>query len=223
MRIFSSNSLWSCIQEAFSESFFLQHSSPALPFVLHDVSTIGSVSVLSVKGGKTATLSNQSLVFWRWRQNFRAKHAASRPHNVIDSCTIPHLIRTHFSQTFRGSERVKTGDRLAKRQDIRSSCEPCNRTIVVTSVREWQQCSHPAPPQCCRSACSCILTTCGLLGHVMALLCQDRDRDCSRSGNSGSPGAIHTNRAVSFRKLSGVTIKNCMLDVAVTSRVPATK
>ena len=140
-------------------------------------------------------LSNQSLLFWSWMQNFPAKLAASHPHNVTDSCTIPHLIRTHFSQTRRGSEKVITGDRVTKRQDIRSSCEPCNRTIVVTSAREWQQCSHPAPPQCCRSACSCTLTTCGLLGHVMALPCQDRDRDWSRSGNSGSTGAIHTNRA----------------------------
>ena len=151
----------------------------------------------------------------------REKCGVTPTHNIIDSCKIPHLIRTHFNQTKRVSEKVITGDRVTKRQDIRSSSELCNRTIVVTSAREWQHCRHPAPPQCCSIACSCTLTTCGLLGHVTALPCQDRDRDGSRSGNNGSTGAIHTNRAVSFRKLSGVNIKNCMLDVAVTSRVPA--
>lgn len=56
---------------------------------------VGSLSVLRVKGGKTATLSgaaNQSRVYWRWRHNFRAKfgyRAALRcdfaPRNVIYS------------------------------------------------------------------------------------------------------------------------------------------
>ena len=97
--------------------------------------------------------SNQPLLYWRWRQNFAVKR---RSKYQRCGCTSSHPIRTDFCLTRRDTERVITGDRLTKRQDIRSvRASRATEQFLVTSAREWQQCSHPAPPQCCRSACSC--------------------------------------------------------------------
>jgi hypothetical protein len=129
---------------------------------LHGVSTIGSVSFLRVKGVITTTLVPVISPFCTVDgvQNLLVKfrsgctlYATIRPHNFIVSCTIPHLIRIHFSQARRGLERVITGDRVTNKQHI--GCVEARRATNRTIRSDlWQrmateQPSGPSPVLVC--------------------------------------------------------------------------
>jgi hypothetical protein len=109
-----------------------------------------------------------------------------------------------------------------------------DRTLVVEASRAtnrtirgdlWQRMATERPsdpsPSVVRLPCSsCKLTTCGLLGHGMVMACQDRDRDCVEIWQYRFNGSHPHEQSAVFQETVWRYVKNCKLDVAVTSTVP---